>query len=337
MEDTIRHAESAERGAQVPLHSHLDREHHCSRCGLPITGWHRKQCLPYEPLQKQPKKKGSHKKSGDVGKQIRTMYGICSHIPFGRKLFSRFIGYMAPYSGSIGATVERLDSAACVVSMDQSRVVRDEYDWSIAASTLLLTHLRTAYEMEQTSEVCNHLNSVHAAALVTLMFRCTRLTVTAARPNEFARFSAFNIRYIKKARGRLRAVCEGVGIPGRGQYEVPCTIYDSENEVVAYGTFIWRISSVKWDDSNHAHPAALMNLIEMSTGLALNYKLAPGSRSILTGFSMKFLGNGEGKLTAVCESSKTRVSSDGTHLVEALVSDANGDGVVLGTASWKVN
>lgn len=175
-------AEKSEIEGQIPLHSHREGEHHCLRCGLPITRWQNKKCLPYNNKKKN---EGSKKKTTgvkDVGALLRMSHGICSLIPMGKQIFSRIIGILAPYSGCTNAVVQELEKGRCLVSMKQSSAVRDGYIWSIPASNLIVTPSRTVFEMPQTSEVCNHLSSIHAMALVTLMVRCSQLAVAGAKP-----------------------------------------------------------------------------------------------------------------------------------------------------------
>lgn len=86
-----------------------------------------------------------------------------------------------------------------------------------------------------------------------------------------------------------------------------------------------------------AHPAALSNIVEMATGLALNYGLPAGSRSILTAFRMEFLYDaGAGKISAECDNESTDITSDGAHQIEANLSDSRGHVFAYGVASWKV-
>src|SRR5689334_10674153 len=70
--------------------------------------------------------------------QLRFAWNRLEKIPLGRQIFSRTIGRLAPYTGSIPATV------------------------------LTLEHGRSTVQLEDRPKVRNHLRCVHAVALVNL-------------------------------------------------------------------------------------------------------------------------------------------------------------------------
>ena len=78
---------------------------------------------------------------------ISQLWATCRQLPGGRKLFSRTIGRMAPYTGNIDCEVESLRAGHATVSMRDRRAVR------------------------------NHLNSIHAIALMNLGEVATGLAV----------------------------------------------------------------------------------------------------------------------------------------------------------------
>jgi acyl-coenzyme A thioesterase PaaI-like protein len=109
---------------------------------------------------------------------LRRYWGLLSRLPGGKRAFSRVLGGIAPYSGSIGACVRILEPGRCVATLRERRAVR------------------------------NHLHSVHAMALANLGELVTGLALMNSLPdNTRGILTAFSIEYLKKARGRLTAEC----------------------------------------------------------------------------------------------------------------------------------
>ena len=99
-----------------------------------------------------------------------------NRLPFGAKLFSLFLGWYAPYSGSIGANVEALSAGNVRVSLRDRRKVR------------------------------NHLKSVHAIASINLGEIVTGLAVLSAITDDMRGIVlGLHSEYKKKARGKLTA------------------------------------------------------------------------------------------------------------------------------------
>lgn len=125
---------------------------------------------------------------------------------------------MAPYSGTIGARVEQLEPGHGVVVLKQHHRIQ------------------------------NHLDSVHAIALINLAELVTGLTLMNTLPAGMRGILvAIEMEYLKKARGRLRAECFCT-IPKLASdqvedQEIPVVgdILDSAGEVVARGRAKWRI------------------------------------------------------------------------------------------------
>jgi acyl-coenzyme A thioesterase PaaI-like protein len=137
---------------------------------------------------------------------LRQAWDFLSGMPGGKFLFSRLVGQIAPYTGTIRATVTVLRAGYCEVEMRDRRGVR------------------------------NHLDSVHAIALANLAEMCGNVALAYSLPDD-ARFivSGLEVEYMKKARGTLTAISEPP-IPRsatRAQYDVPVTLRDASGDEVA--------------------------------------------------------------------------------------------------------
>jgi acyl-coenzyme A thioesterase PaaI-like protein len=137
---------------------------------------------------------------------VRELWNLLSGMPAGKVVFSRLVGRMAPYTGSIRATVTVLRAGYAEVQMPDRRSVR------------------------------NHLDSVHAIALANLAELAGNVALMYSLPDD-ARFivSGIDIEYTKKARGTITAVGESP-VPrsaARAQVDVPVTLRDAGGEQVA--------------------------------------------------------------------------------------------------------
>jgi acyl-coenzyme A thioesterase PaaI-like protein len=138
-----------------------------------------------------------------------------SRLPAGRWLFSRIFGWSVPYSGSVKAVVERLQPGLCEVTLRDRRRIR------------------------------NHLDSIHAVALVNLGEMTSGLAMTMTLPPA-ARGIVTEIGavYLKKARGELTARAQ-VTVPALGSdpvdTRVTTEITDQAGDVVCRVHTIWRL------------------------------------------------------------------------------------------------
>lgn len=137
---------------------------------------------------------------------LRDVWDLLSGLPGGKRLFSGLVGRMAPYTGTIHATVTVLRAGHAEVQMPDRRAVR------------------------------NHLDSVHAIALANLAELAGNVALMYSLPDD-ARFivSGMDIEYTKKARGTITAVGEPP-VPRsavRARYDVPVILRDARGDEVA--------------------------------------------------------------------------------------------------------
>jgi acyl-coenzyme A thioesterase PaaI-like protein len=84
------------------------------------------------------------------------------------------------------------------------------------------------------------------------------------------------------------------------------------------------------------HAIALMNLGEVTTGLAMTLAMPDGARGIVTGLSMEYVKKARGLLTAECSAPPFDASVSAQHDFHADIVDSSGDVVARATAHWLV-
>ncbi len=137
---------------------------------------------------------------------LRDAWDLLSGLPGGRVLFSRIAGRIAPYTGSINATIVELRPGFAQAVMPDRRAVR------------------------------NHLQCVHAAALANLAECAGNMALAYSLPDD-ARFivTGLEIEYTKKARGPITALaeCQVPGSAARAEYPISISLRDGSGEEVA--------------------------------------------------------------------------------------------------------
>jgi acyl-coenzyme A thioesterase PaaI-like protein len=84
------------------------------------------------------------------------------------------------------------------------------------------------------------------------------------------------------------------------------------------------------------HAIALLNLGEVTSGLATMVGLPDDARSILTGLSIEYLKKARGTLTAECTAPPVDAREAREHEVESVIRDVAGDVVARCRARWLV-
>ena len=161
-----------------------------------------------------------HKNSNESpGEKILQTWKKLQHKPFGKYLFSRSVGNIAPYTGSIKALITDLHPGYCQTYLKQRR------------------------------SNMNHLNSIHAIALINLGELTSGLAVLSGLSNDVRGIlTQLSMEYPKKSKGHLTADCT-CDIPEVVNesltHQVTTIIRNSDRETVAIGTFTWLLSKTQ--------------------------------------------------------------------------------------------
>lgn len=158
--------------------------------------------------------------SGGPGADLRRAWLRLSPLPGGRWMFSRMVDWMAPYTGSIRASVEELSGGYCRVSLRERRALRNPF------------------------------RSVHAVALMNLAEEASGLATLYALPDGVRGIiTELAMQYHKKARGKITAVCDTSPPDDVGEDKVPhvaeVTLRDAAGEVVAEAQATWTLARVR--------------------------------------------------------------------------------------------
>jgi uncharacterized protein (TIGR00369 family) len=153
-------------------------------------------------------------RTSSPGARVRLLWERLSGLPGGKLLFSRILGLMVPYTGSVRPYVVELRPGYAKVQMRDRRALR------------------------------NHLNSIHAIALMNLAEVASGLAMLVSLPDDArAIVIGLSIEYLKKARGLLTAECATGRVDASEQQEhrFESVIRDESGDVVARATARWLI------------------------------------------------------------------------------------------------
>jgi uncharacterized protein (TIGR00369 family) len=144
-----------------------------------------------------------------------TWWSRLAPLPGGRLIFSLVLGWLAPYTGSLGARIEEIRPGFARVTLRDRRRLR------------------------------NHLRSLHAIALINLGELATGLAVLSTIPGNM-RGIVLDIHadYLKKARGKLTATAS-FRLPPTIDADTACAVeaelQDGSGETVTRVRATWLI------------------------------------------------------------------------------------------------
>ena len=149
------------------------------------------------------------------GAKVLANWKKLSGLPGGKRLFSWLTGRAVPYTGTVGARIVELEPGYVKTQLADRRKVR------------------------------NHLDSIHAVALVNLGEVTSGLAMMTGLPQSVHGIvTGLSAEYVKKARGLLTAECrcEIPVVDEKSEHQVTAEIRDSGGDVVTLVTATWLLT-----------------------------------------------------------------------------------------------
>ncbi len=151
------------------------------------------------------------------GTVILARWRRLSALPGGAWLFSKLLGWMVPYSGSVSPRILVLEPGHARVRLVERRALRQ------------------------------HLGSVHAIALMNVAELSSGLAMLSGLPLGMRGIvTKIGIEYFKKARGVLVAESRCAVAPdlAPGEYDFVSEVTDAAGDTVARATVTWKLGPV---------------------------------------------------------------------------------------------
>jgi acyl-coenzyme A thioesterase PaaI-like protein len=153
-----------------------------------------------------------------TGRALRTLWSALRPVPGGRAAFGGLFRLMVPYSATICPEFLDLEPGFARVRMRDRRAVR------------------------------NHLESVHAIALMNLAELTSGMALMNGLPDDArAIITHLSMEYLKKARGTLTAQCS-CDVPSsneKAEKHIEAEIRDGAGDIVARGRARWLIGPLQ--------------------------------------------------------------------------------------------
>lgn len=148
------------------------------------------------------------------GARLLNAWHRLAPLPGGRWLFTQLVKRMIPYTGSVSPRVDVLEPGHARISIRQRRRLE------------------------------NHLNSIHAIALMNVAEFASGAAMTTALPPGYRGIvTKMTIEYFKKARGTVTAESRPVlpDLTVEGEYDFTSEITDQKGDLVARATVRWKL------------------------------------------------------------------------------------------------
>jgi acyl-coenzyme A thioesterase PaaI-like protein len=152
------------------------------------------------------------------GQRILSVWQRLSPLPGGRWLFLRALGRFVPYSASVRPRVLSLEPGHARIAMRDRRAVR------------------------------NHLQSIHAVALINVAELASGLAMTTALPSNVRGIvTRIRMEYLKKARGTVVAEssCTVPSVTEDEEHDFATEIRDADGDVVARAAVTWKLGPAR--------------------------------------------------------------------------------------------
>jgi acyl-coenzyme A thioesterase PaaI-like protein len=149
---------------------------------------------------------------------LKPLWSVLKRVPGGGRIMGGLIGRMAPYTGTIRPEILALDPGYAKVRMRDTRRVR------------------------------NHLQSVHAIALMNLGEVATGTAMlVSVPPGARAIITHLAMDYVKKSRGNITAecLCQVPQTTEKKEYEVHADLKNEAGELVARAHARWLVAPAK--------------------------------------------------------------------------------------------
>lgn len=163
-----------------------------------------------------------------LGTRLLALWQRLAPLPGGTRLFSFLLGREVPYTATVRPHIVELRPGYARAEMSDRRVVR------------------------------NHLNSIHAVALVNLAEVVGGLAMLTALPADMRGIvTGLSIEYRKKARGRLTAESTVPALQASVDTElhVLSAVRDAAGDVVAEMTVRWKVGPQRREAKHEANAA----------------------------------------------------------------------------------